>query len=97
MRISKLLQLAAQHIERRPNSWHTGGCQTISYILDHATILPMQSRHVMWVEAVGYLHRMAPANASACDYWFGNPTYNKQDTRILALCFAAVLAEKEGR
>ena len=96
MKTSELLRQAAKYIEK--NVWADGGCYTIEQILwdgndktSYTQIAPQ------WKEAVGYLRRMAPAKAAEGRYWFGVPTCGEQEIRILALCFAAVLAEEDGR
>ena len=90
MKTSELLRQAAKKIEY---GWTYGGCSAIEQILwassdktSYTQIAPQ------WKEAVGYLRRMAPAGAAEGRFWFDN-----HEVRILALCFAAVLAEEEGR
>jgi len=95
MKTSRVLRLAAKHIEKYERC--TGGCAAIEQILwdrsdktGYARIVPQ------WEEALAYLRRMAPKGVTMGSYWFGKP-YDEQDVRILALCFAAVLAEEDGK
>lgn len=94
MKASELLTKAAIYLERDHDSAfvHLGCCDALNktWYEDNPT-------HGSYSDAVAYLQIMRPTTSHAGEYWYGEPCETPAtQERVLALLFAAAIAESEG-
>jgi hypothetical protein len=83
MKASKVLRIAAQRIERGLNVL---GCPAVNRIQRDSD------------KAMHYFNLFKPPRIHHNSVWFGDWLIQEnQDCRVLALCFAAAIAESEGQ